>query len=110
MYLIGCVIGGRVSDTNSEEYDRMDGQLVCRYVVMIKIIITCYVCCRVLQLMSVNDLHLATHASNHLDLSFLSFFEQFRKIYVGDSIQKNSQVCCSYGYNGDIMVARYIKL
>lgn len=31
MYLIGCVIGGRVSDTNSEEYDRMDGQLVCRY-------------------------------------------------------------------------------
>ena len=31
VYLIGCVIGGRVSDTNSEEYDRMDGQLVCRY-------------------------------------------------------------------------------
>ena len=31
VYLIGSVIGGRVSDTNSEEYDRMDGQLVCRY-------------------------------------------------------------------------------
>lgn len=76
VYLIGCVIGGRVSDTNSEEYDRMDGQLVCR----------------VLQLMSLNDANLATHSSNHLDLAFVSFFEQFRKIYVGDSIQKNSQV------------------
>ena len=59
--------------------------------------------------MSVNDLHLATHASNHLDLAFLSFFEQFRKIYIGDSIQKNSQVCC-HGYSSnEILVARYIK-
>jgi len=47
----------------------------------------------VLQLMSLNDANLVTHSSNHLDLAFVSFFEQFRKIYVGDSIQKNSQVC-----------------
>lgn len=90
------MIGGRVSDTNSEEYDRMDGQLVCRYddyshgncVVKLN---DNY--CRVLQLMSLNDANLTTHSSNHLDLAFVSFFEQFRKIYVGDSIQKNSQVC-----------------
>ena len=42
--------------------------------------------------MSLNDANLTTHSSNHLDLAFVSFFEQFRKIYVGDSIQKNSQV------------------
>ena len=30
VYLIGSVIGGRISHTNADHYDSMDGQLVCR--------------------------------------------------------------------------------
>ena len=29
-----------------------------------------------------------------MELSYLSFFDQFRKIYVGDQAQKTSKVCC----------------
>ena len=32
VFLIGSVIGGRISYTSADDYDSMDGQLVCRYV------------------------------------------------------------------------------
>lgn len=31
VYLIGCVVGGKMTHTTTSEYDSMDGQLVCRY-------------------------------------------------------------------------------
>lgn len=31
VYLIGSVIGGRISYMSVDDYDSMDGQLVCRY-------------------------------------------------------------------------------
>ena len=31
VYLIGSVIGGRISHTSADDNDSMDGQLVCRY-------------------------------------------------------------------------------
>ena len=34
----------------------------------------------------------ADSAIEKLDLAMLSFFEQFRKIYVGDQVQKTSKV------------------
>ena len=33
MYIIGSVIGGRVSFASTDDHDAMDGELVCRYVV-----------------------------------------------------------------------------
>lgn len=54
----------------------MDGELVCR----------------VLQLMNLTDSRLAQRGCEKLELAMLSFFEQFRKIYVGDQVQKNSKV------------------
>ena len=30
VYLTGSVVGGRISNVNTDEYDTMDGQLVCR--------------------------------------------------------------------------------
>lgn len=54
----------------------MDGELVCR----------------VLQLMNLTDSRLAQGGCEKLELAMLSFFEQFRKIYVGDQVQKNSKV------------------
>lgn len=47
---------------------------------------------RVLQLMNLVDSRIAQYACEKLDLSILSFFEQFRKIYVGDQVPKMSKV------------------
>merc|ERR1719334_1736902 len=55
----------------------MDGELVCRG----------------LQLMNLTDGRLPQGAScEKLELALLSFFEQFRKIYIGDQVQKTSKV------------------
>ncbi|XP_044172715.1 exportin-7-like [Acropora millepora] len=76
VYIIGSVIGGRVSYSTIDEYDALDGELVCR----------------VLQLMNLTDSQLSQRGSEKLELSILSFFEQFRKMYVGDQAQKTSKV------------------
>ncbi|BFZ02054.1 hypothetical protein BsWGS_05093 [Bradybaena similaris] len=76
VYIIGAVIGGRVSFASTDEHDAMDGELVCR----------------VLQLMNLTDSRLSQGGCEKLDLAILSFFEQFRKIYVGDQVQKTSKV------------------
>ncbi|KAL1509455.1 hypothetical protein ABEB36_004189 [Hypothenemus hampei] len=76
VYIIGAAIGGRVSFNSNEEHDTMDGELVCR----------------VLQLMNLTDNGLAQNGCEKLERAMLSFFEQFRKIYVGDQVQKNSKV------------------
>ncbi|XP_044761440.1 exportin-7 isoform X1 [Coccinella septempunctata] len=76
VYIIGSAIGGRVSFNSNEEHDNMDGELVCR----------------VLQLMNLTDARLTQGGCEKIELAMLSFFEQFRKIYVGDQVQKNSKV------------------
>ncbi|XP_010770581.1 exportin-7-like, partial [Notothenia coriiceps] len=76
VYIIGAVIGGRVSFASTDEQDAMDGELVCR----------------VLQLMNLTDSRLAQAGNERLELAMLSFFEQFRKIYIGDQVQKSSKV------------------
>ncbi|XP_053977684.1 exportin-7 isoform X2 [Hylaeus anthracinus] len=76
VYIIGGAIGGKVTFNNNEEYDAMDGELVCR----------------VLQLMNLTDSRLAQGGCEKLELAMLSFFEQFRKIYVGEQVQKNPKV------------------
>ena len=82
VYIIGGVISGRVSYNigNSEEHDMYDGELVVR----------------VLQLMTFVNSRLEQTSGNFccekLDLAMLNFFEQFRKIFIGDQVQKSSKV------------------
>nr|XP_039251152.1 exportin-7-like [Styela clava] len=77
VYLIGAVIGGRVSFASNDDHDAMDGELVLR----------------VLQLMEITDTRLTSgHGFANIELALLSFFEQYRKIYVGDQVQKTSKV------------------
>ena len=76
VYIIGAAVGGRVSFNSNDEHDAMDGELVCR----------------VLQLMNLTDARLSQSGCEKLELALLSFFEQFRKIYVGDQVQKTSKV------------------
>uniref|UniRef100_T1JH36 Gamma-tubulin complex component 2 n=1 Tax=Strigamia maritima TaxID=126957 RepID=T1JH36_STRMM len=76
VYIIGAAVGGRVSFNSNDEHDAMDGELVCR----------------VLQLMNLTDSRLTHGGCERLELAMLSFFEQFRKIYVGEQVQKTSRV------------------
>ncbi|CAH0403871.1 unnamed protein product [Chilo suppressalis] len=76
VYIIGAAIGGRASVNTCDENDAMDGELVCR----------------VLQLMDLTDSRLARGGCEKLELAMMSFFEHFRKIYVGEQVQKNSKV------------------
>lgn len=77
VYIIGAAIGGRVFLNSTDDHDAMDGALACR----------------VLQLMNLTDARLASGGyCEKLELSLLSFFEQFRKIYIGDQVQKTSKV------------------
>ena len=72
-----CANGQDCVFDSNDEHDAMDGELVCR----------------VLQLMNLTDGRLPAGAScQKLELALLSFFEQFRKIYVGDQVQKTSKV------------------
>ncbi|XP_075733284.1 ran-binding protein 16 isoform X7 [Rhipicephalus microplus] len=77
VYIIGAAIGGRASFSTADDHDAMDGELVCR----------------VLQLMQLRDsrLPLGSCSGERLELALLSFFEQFRKIYVGDQVPKTSK-------------------
>ncbi|XP_046909071.2 ran-binding protein 16 [Dermatophagoides farinae] len=77
VYIIGAAIGGRVFLNSNDEQDHMDGELAFR----------------VLQLMNFTDIRLARGGfCKKLDLAILSFFEQFRKTYIGDQVQKTSTV------------------
>ncbi|RWS05952.1 exportin-7-like protein [Dinothrombium tinctorium] len=77
VYIIGAAIGGRVFLSSTEEHDAMDGELACR----------------VLQLMNLTDNRLSQGGyCEKLELALLSFFEHFRKIYIGDQVQKTSKV------------------
>ncbi|OWR42046.1 exportin-7 isoform 1, partial [Danaus plexippus plexippus] len=84
VYIIGAAIGGRASLNTSEENDAMDGELVCR----------------VLRLMDLTDSRLAAGGCEKLELAMMSFFEAFRKIYVGEQVQKNSKV---YGRLSEVL-------
>lgn len=70
----------------------MDGELVCRFANLISDLLlfssfTFLFSFRVLQLMNLTDSRLqVTGGCEKLELAMLSFFEQFRKIYVGDQV------------------------
>lgn len=46
--------------------------------------------------MNLTDSRLAQAGNEKLELAMLSFFEQFRKIYIGDQVQKSSKVTDSH--------------
>jgi len=86
VYLIGAAIGGRVTFNSNDDGDAMDGEMACK----------------VLQLMTFSDARLPQGGYEKLEHSFLFFFEQFRKIYIGDQVRKINYMdhlkfhCCSH--------------
>ncbi|XP_054980732.1 ran-binding protein 17 [Sorex araneus] len=76
VYLVGTVIGGRLTYTSTDEHDAMDGELSCR----------------VFQLISFMDTRLPRCSNEKIELAVLWFLDQFRKTYVGDQLQRTSKV------------------
>ncbi|XP_016865229.1 ran-binding protein 17 isoform X6 [Homo sapiens] len=76
VYLVGTVVGGRLTYTSTDEHDAMDGELSCR----------------VFQLISLMDTGLPRCCNEKIELAILWFLDQFRKTYVGDQLQRTSKV------------------
>ncbi|XP_012505143.1 PREDICTED: ran-binding protein 17 [Propithecus coquereli] len=76
VYLVGTVVGGRLTYTSTDEHDAMDGELSCR----------------VFQLISLMDSGLPQCSNEKIELAILWFLDQFRKTYVGDQLQRTSKV------------------
>lgn len=92
VFVVGSVVGGRVAFASTEKHDELDGELVCR----------------VLKIISETDFRLPQQMFPKLELSYLAFLEQFKKIYIGDQVQKTSRVykCLSevLGINDETMM------
>lgn len=54
--------------------------------------------------MNLTDSRLAQAGNEKLELAMLSFFEQFRKIYIGDQVQKSSKV--TYSLSASFLTSR----
>ncbi|XP_002744591.2 ran-binding protein 17 isoform X1 [Callithrix jacchus] len=76
VYLVGTVVGGRLTYTSTDEHDAMDGELSCR----------------VFQLISLMDTRLPRCSNEKIEFAVLWFLDQFRKTYVGDQLQRTSKV------------------
>ncbi|XP_055712628.1 ran-binding protein 16 isoform X1 [Phlebotomus papatasi] len=72
VYIIGSVIGARVSFSVNDEHDVMDGELIFR----------------VLQLMNLTDSRLPQAGCVKLELAIMSFLEQVRKTYISEQMHK----------------------
>ncbi|KAJ3088714.1 Exportin 7, partial [Quaeritorhiza haematococci] len=72
---------------NVEEHDVIDGELACKVLQLMDVTQA-----MVAQVLSRNVMHGHEHGNERLDLSFLYFFQMFRKSYIGDQAQRASKV------------------
>ena len=86
VYIIGGMIGGRVtySCSRNDEYDVYDGELVVRVHQLMTFVNV--------QLENSYGYSFATKRNEKLDLAILNYFDQFRKIFLGDQAQKSSKI------------------
>eukprot|EP00850_Spirogloea_muscicola_P007102 SM000035S13082 [mRNA] locus=s35:297618:305506:+ [translate_table: standard] len=80
VHIIGAIIRGRLSSSSAESQEIIDGELAAR----------------VFQLIQVTDTGGHIQRYNHrskqrLDLAILSFFQNFRRVYVGDQAMHSSK-------------------
>eukprot|EP00002_Diphylleia_rotans_P028516 TRINITY_DN5761_c0_g1_i2.p1 TRINITY_DN5761_c0_g1~~TRINITY_DN5761_c0_g1_i2.p1 ORF type:complete len:1042 (-),score=181.91 TRINITY_DN5761_c0_g1_i2:22-3147(-) len=80
VYILGCLVAGRLSSGLSEENDLIDGEVVWR----------------VFQLRQWMDARLAnlgpSSGNVRLELSIISFLNHFRKVYIGEQTITNSKM------------------
>jgi exportin-7 len=77
VYIIGSAVGGRVSITSCDEHDALDGDLIIKVLMLMDLVN--------------GRLEKGQGRSQCIDLALLQFFDQFRKIYIGDQVHKSSR-------------------
>ncbi|XP_060053131.1 ran-binding protein 17 isoform X5 [Erinaceus europaeus] len=87
VYLVGTVVGGRLTYTSTDEHDAMDGELSCR----------------VFQLISLMETGLPQSSNEKIELAILWFLDQFRKTYVGDHLQRTSKKVLAGGRQSEMV-------
>ncbi|KAF6779419.1 hypothetical protein AHF37_01928, partial [Paragonimus kellicotti] len=96
VYMVGSLIGSRVNYTNAD--DDCDGELVCRVLQLVRLTTNRLNMTSASQLSRdistpsvISQLNHSPGASR-LEMATLSFFEQFRRMYVGESVGRMSRV------------------
>lgn len=81
VYIVGSIVRGRLSSTSSEQHELADGELACRVF-------------RLVQLTEggAHSGRQNMRSRQRLDMALMSFFQHFRKVYVGEQIMHQSKV------------------
>ncbi|CAG8489054.1 27229_t:CDS:10 [Gigaspora margarita] len=101
VYMIGGLIGGRQTYVSTEDQDLIDGELTCKVVNLLTAV------------KSWNGPRGNDTGYEKLELAFIYFFQQFRKSYIGENVQKISKVYSKLsdqlGINDQTMCSKIIQ-
>ncbi|KAL4534670.1 hypothetical protein Ndes2526A_g05549 [Nannochloris sp. 'desiccata'] len=81
VHIVGAVIRGRMNSSGADQHEQTDGDLAARVFTLVA--------------MSDSGHHAGRyndHCRQRLDLAILSFFQNFRKVYVGEQVVHSSKI------------------
>lgn len=81
VYIIGAVIRGRLNSSSAESQESIDGELAARVFALLRVMDTGF-----------HTGRYATRSRQRLDKAILSFFQNFRRVYVGEQAIHSSKV------------------
>uniref|UniRef100_A0A061RU54 Ran-binding protein n=1 Tax=Tetraselmis sp. GSL018 TaxID=582737 RepID=A0A061RU54_9CHLO len=81
VYIVGAVIRGRLSSSSAESQETIDGDLAARVFGLLQLMDTGF-----------HTRRYGEHTRQRLDLAILAFFQNFRKVYVGEQAMHSSKV------------------
>uniref|UniRef100_A0A7S1SV05 Exportin-7/Ran-binding protein 17 TPR repeats domain-containing protein n=1 Tax=Tetraselmis chuii TaxID=63592 RepID=A0A7S1SV05_9CHLO len=81
VYIVGAVIRGRLSSSSAESQETIDGDLAARVFGVLSLVDNGY-----------HVRRYGEHTRQRLDIALLAFFQNFRKVYVGEQAMHSSKV------------------
>lgn len=81
VHIVGAIIRGRMNSTGAEAHEQLDGDLAARVFMLLR---SCDA--------GAHAARCGEHSRQRLDLAILSFFQNFRKVYVGEQVVHSSKV------------------
>ena len=81
VYIIGAVIRGRLNSSSAESQESIDGDLAARVFVLLRVMDSGF-----------HTQRYGTRSRQRLDKALLSFFQNFRRVYVGEQAIHSSKV------------------
>eukprot|EP00803_Ostreobium_quekettii_P004119 evm.model.scf_281.4 EVM.evm.TU.scf_281.4 scf_281:37255-51104(+) len=86
VYIIGAVLRGRLSTSSSETMESLDGDLSARVFSLLGVMET-----------GLHQQRYRETSRQRLDLAILSFFQSFRRVYIGETVMHSSKVYARLG-------------